>query len=111
MAITSPPCCSCSRSAASTPPSSPGSRTNETPVRTSRYVVGSSLLTVVFGSGICFTQTHIFTLLSNHQQTPAQRGLVRIDDASFQHWQKLERMTRHAVSEVYPLQRYLSTLL
>src|SRR5436190_23192791 len=40
--------------------SSPGSRTSETPLRISRLVFGSSLLTTVLGSGICLTQTYIF---------------------------------------------------
>src|SRR5689334_189506 len=44
--------------------SSPGSRTSETPLRTSRLVLGSSLLTTVLGSGICLTQTYIFMVYS-----------------------------------------------
>src|SRR6266550_1920415 len=46
--------------------SSPGSSTSETPLRTSRFVFGSSLLTTVLGSGICLIQTYIFIALSPH---------------------------------------------
>src|SRR5436309_5580972 len=46
--------------------SSPGSSTSETPLRTSRFVFGSSLLTTVLGSGICLIQTYIFIALLPH---------------------------------------------
>src|SRR5215471_17528636 len=46
--------------------SSPGSSTSDTPLRTSRFVFGSSLLTTVLGSGICLIQTYIFIALSPH---------------------------------------------
>src|SRR5260370_12280139 len=53
--------------------SSPGSSTSETPLRTSRLVVGSSLLTTVLGSGICFTQTNIFIERLHFGYPPAFR--------------------------------------
>src|SRR5438105_8840219 len=65
MTVTSPPSFSTSWRPASTPCSSPGSRTRSTPSRTRRLVHGSSLPGVL-GSGICLTQTSTFMAGSIH---------------------------------------------
>src|SRR5439155_4226923 len=65
MTVTSPVSFSTSWRPASTPCSSPGSRTRSTPSRTRRFVCGSSLPGAL-GSGICLTQTRTFMAGSIH---------------------------------------------